>query len=132
MSETKKNKLISNHVYKIAEVWNDLDNKCIQNLMANYKLNDDALRKYLYQASDMGLINESVDEIKKLNYKYQFKNGKDTRAHYAKCDQTGEILNYSEAREKYRANLFSYFQKESYIHTGKLPDGTRLTWTKVE
>lgn len=129
---TKSKELIPDHVYKIAKVWNSLSDKNMRNLKIHYSLNEDGLRKYLYKASELGLINESKDEIILLNRKSQFTNGKDTRAHYAICDQTGEILNYSEAREKYRANLFRYFQNKNYIHTGKLPDGTKLTWHKVK
>lgn len=129
---TKTREVVPQIVFKVAEAWNSLENKNLRNLKKLINYNDDGMREALYKASEIELIQESREEIIMLNRKAQFTNGTDTRAHYAVCDQTGEILNYSEAREKYRANLCAYFKKDGYVHTGKLPDGTKLTWHKYD
>ena len=49
------------------------------------------------------------------------------------CNETGEVFTgYRSAKEKYGANLNSYFFTNGKKCSGHLPDGTPLTWTKVE
>ena len=48
-----------------------------------------------------------------------------------RCDQTGEYFaNYKAAKQKYNANLASYFCHR-HAYSGRLQDGTKLSWTKL-
>jgi hypothetical protein len=47
------------------------------------------------------------------------------------CNETGEIFEgYKIPKEKYGAHIAGYFNKNSK-YSGTLPDGTKLTWTKL-
>lgn len=49
------------------------------------------------------------------------------------CNETGEVfVGYSSANKKYGSQLGSYFYSNGKKCGGHLPDGTRLTWTKIE
>ena len=48
-----------------------------------------------------------------------------------RCDQTGEEFDSINVPNKiYHANIYA-FLKGKLKHTGRLPDGTHLTWTKI-
>ncbi len=47
------------------------------------------------------------------------------------CNETGEVFtSFAEAQRKYYCVLSNYF-KVNAKYSGKLPDGTKLTWTKI-
>ena len=118
----------------IANEW-DSGLKSVQQLIDKLSLSDNIIRKYLYKASDIGLIPESINDIKKLNIEYRNKIYGEPRAKKVKCDQTGEIFSsFREANKKYNADVGRYFKRKIENGTetsGYLPNGTRLTWTKI-
>ena len=114
----------------VIELWNN-GHEAIHLIAEDLHISTDVVRCLLYKASDLSLINDNIDDIKKKNLQYRdIKFGK-PRAKKVKCDQTNEIFNsYLEANKKYHANLYSYFHLKSK-YSGTLPDGTKLTWTKL-
>lgn len=115
----------------IAEEWNSCDEKSIALVAERLKIKPNTVREKLYLASKIGLIKETREEIIALN-----------RLHGQKlegklpvkviCNETGEVFESMEsANKKYHACLTNYFRGLNKT-SGHLPDGTRLTWSKIE
>ena len=116
---------------EIAGLWNNLKEKSIYELNKQTGMSVETLRTLLYRASDIGLIDESKDDIIKLNrmHGYLMLNNK---PHKVMCNETGEIFDsFSAADKKYHASLTNYFRFNGKA-SGHLEDGTRLTWTLIE
>lgn len=117
----------------VADIWNSYDKKSISRIQQDLNIkNDNRVRSMLYLASELNMINESKDEIKKLNRAYAINSYGHSRSKKVKCVETGEIFSsMKEANKKYSANISNYFRESNRKYTGALPDGTRLTWEKV-
>lgn len=89
------------------------------------------IRGYLKLGSELGLIDMTYEEILKIiddNKKKKIITKQGTRV---RCDQTGEEFDSINVPNKiYHANIYA-FLKGKLKHTGHLPDGTHLTWTKI-
>lgn len=115
----------------ILEQWNN-GIKVIEKICQNLNISVMTVRRYLYIASDNGIIKESRQEIKNINRDHKHKMGRFSHHIRVLCNETGEIFNtFKEAQIKYNANLSNYFRDERRKYSGTLPDGTRLTWTKL-
>ena len=115
----------------ICDFWND-GYKSVQQLMNKTKLSDTTIRRYLYFASENNLINESIFDIKQLNVEQRDETFGHPRNIAVMCNETKEIFkNFKEAKEKYHCNLSAHFREDNRKFAGTLPDGTRLTWTKI-
>ena len=117
----------------VADLWNSYEEKASQKIMEQLNIkNDNKVRKWLYLASELGMINETPDEIKKINRKYAIKIHGSNSSQKVMCNETGEIFNtLKEAGQKYHGSVVNYFLLDNIKHAGKLPDGTPLTWTKI-
>lgn len=115
----------------ICDLWNN-GCKTSKELMDKLNLSDTTIRRYLYFASNNNLINESISDIKNLNIEYRDKVFGHPRNTPVMCNETKEIFkNIKEATEKYHCNISAYFSEGNRRFAGALPDGTRLTWTKI-
>ena len=121
-------------LFEIANDWNNgvRDYDILRN---KYHLKTVAITRNLKRAYESKLIKESLDEIRAINrknahIKIGLKKRKDGKK--VMCNETGEIFDtYTEAKIKYGANICGYFSKP-FKYSGRLPDGTPLTWTKIE
>ena len=90
------------------------------------------IRNYLKLGSELGLINMSYEEILKIINDNKKKKIIAKQGTKVKCVQTGEEFDSINVPNKiYHANIYA-FLKGKLKHTGHLPDGTPLTWTKIE
>lgn len=119
-------------VRRIADIWNSYDVKSSQRVQHDLKLDPQYVLKYLYMASDLNLIKETKEEIRKLNRSYGIQVYGHHRKKKVQCIETGEIFNtHKEAERKYHASLYGYFHCDNIHYSGHLPDGTRLTWKEL-
>lgn len=90
------------------------------------------IRSYLKEACEKGFINESYEEVLRKIRLASNKKLASSKGTKIMCDQTGEIFYSIASAEKQTGvrNIKKYFSGE-YSHAGKLPDGTKLTWTKL-
>lgn len=118
----------------VADLWNSYEEKAAQKIQADLNIkNDNKLRKWLYLAYELNMINESPEDIKRLNRAYGRKIYGSSNTKKVICNETGEIFNsFEEAHRKYNAHLSNYFKEDNRIYSGSLPDGTRLTWQLVD
>ena len=125
---------IINYCNRISELWNN-GIRGYENIRKYIPVSRTTIRRYLREASNIGLIHESYDEILKINRPYSNKQLQVSKGTSVKCNETGEIFpSISEASRAYRqygcSNLLRYFCKGGKF-CGHLPDGTPLTWTRV-
>lgn len=124
-----KNSYVSN-VKTLVELWNN-GIYGYENIKKYVNISRYTIRDYLKFASNCGLINMSVQEIETLNRKASAKNLSKKFGIKVKCNETNEIFDsFAQANKKYHASLCEYF-KYNRIYSGHLPDGTPLTWTKI-
>lgn len=90
------------------------------------------IRKYLFQASEIGIIAESYDEILKQmriesNHSISVSKGQPII-----CNETGMKYNSMSEAERLTgiSSIRDYFCKNRK-YAGTLQDGTKLTWTKI-
>ena len=115
---------------KVSKLWND-NIRSYDKLGKELHINRDAIRNYLKKCSETKLIKESYEEVLSIVRKFSNEKLAISKGQKVLCNETGEIFNrYREANEKYHAELSNYFCKK-YKTSGHLPDGTRLTWTKI-
>lgn len=98
-------------------------------LSKKHHLGESTIRNYINTAIKNNLI--SKDEVDK--YRFEFRSNKIKASKNCKvlCVETNEIFDsYKEGNKKYHAALSQYFNKNGKW-SGKLPDGTKLTWKKV-
>lgn len=126
---------VSRYCIYIAELWND-GIRGYDNLKKHIPVDRGTLRRYLKEASKAGLILESYEEILNINRKYSNEKLQKSKGTPVMCNETGEIfVSISEAARQYKkyhaSNLLGYFSRnDSYC--GILPDGTHLTWIKLD
>lgn len=126
--------LLKNCEY-ISELWNS-GIQGYQNLQNYIPVGRATIRDYLKNASEIGLISESYDEILKINRIYSNKRLQKSKGKAVMCNETGEIFaSISEASRQYKkyhaSSLLNYFIKNRK-YCGTLPDGTCLTWRLIE
>lgn len=115
---------------KIADLWNSGVHG-IKNIQKVYQHDRSTIRNYLKNASEIGLIKDDYETIKRINRKMQGKNISESKGQKVLCNETGEVFNtYGEANKKYNAELSGYFGRNGK-YSGRLIDGTRLTWSKI-
>lgn len=88
----------------------------------------------VYQYLRLGEKNGAVDRNKDLREKERIEKitqSNRNRGTKLLCNETGEVFKTMiDAEKKYHCNISLYFSR-NYSHSGKLPDGTKLTWTKL-
>lgn len=116
---------------KVSKLWNN-NIRSYDELKNELHFDRPTIRKYLKKCSESKLIKESYSEILSIVRKYSNKKLAISKGQKVLCNETGEIFNtYKEANKKYHAELSNYFSK-NYKTSGHLPNGTRLTWTKIK
>jgi hypothetical protein len=121
----------SSLVVDIANYWKS-NIKSYQELNNLTSLCRHTIRKYLKEACEKNFITEPYDEVLKEIRLSSNKQLANTKGIKIMCDQTGEIFYSIASAEKQTGvrNIKKFFNGER-SYAGKLPDGTKLTWTKI-
>ena len=121
----------SSLIMDIANYWNS-GVKSYEELSKLTTLCRHTIRQYLKDACEKGFINTSYDEVLKEIRLYSNKKIASTKGVKLMCDQTKEIFYSIAFAEKQTGarNIKKFFNGER-TYAGKLPDGTKLTWTKL-
>lgn len=116
---------------KVSTLWNN-NVRSYDKLKNELHINRESIRKYLKKCSEIKLIKESYEEVLLIVRKFSNEKLSISKGQKVLCNETGEIFNrYGDANKKYHAELSNYFSKNRKT-SGHLPDGTKLTWTKIE
>lgn len=126
------NRVSTPMVKQVADLWNSYKEKYSWYIMKELNLSDSTVRNLLTQAYTFGLIKESPEEVKTINLHMSSKVHGHSKATKVRCNETGEVfMQIKDANRKYHASIGSYFRDDNRKYSGTLPDGTRLTWTKI-
>lgn len=118
-------------IYKIATDYNKgiVDNKY---LCSKYQVKKQALMLYVKRACNIGLIDDTFENVSKKFSKEVAKRKAIEIGHVVKCNETNEIFySFVEPERKYGSSLKQYFNN-NWQYSGRLPDGTKLTWQKIK
>ena len=116
-------------IVEISEKWNQ--GVCsYEKFEEIFGINRPGIRRYLKRACDIGLIN--IDYKKLLNQIRLSSNKKlaITKGQKIKCNETGEeFYSIAEAERFTGFCIRNYLYRKNSKYCGKLPDGTKLTWS---
>lgn len=123
-------KCVDSLVIKIADLWNN-NVRSYDEFYNILKLKRPAVRKNLKRACEIGAINCSYEDLLKKIRLASNEKLANTKGSPVMCNETGiAYYSCSEASRKTNSNVVSYFYRNS-SYAGILPDGTKLTWTKI-
>lgn len=98
-------------------------------LSRKHKLGESTIRNYINTAIESNIISQKA--VNQYRFELRKKKISDSKNQKVLCIETNEIFDsYKDANKKYRAALSQYFNKNGKS-SGKLPDGTKLTWKKL-
>ena len=109
----------------------DLQNRIYDTkvLSRKHKLGESTIRNYINTAIESNIISQKA--VNQYRFESRKKKISDSKNQKVLCIETNEIFDsYKDANKKYRAALSQYFNKNGKS-SGKLPDGTKLTWKKL-
>lgn len=111
-------------LHEIVFLWNRGICK-YEDIRSHIKLSKKTIKRYLKNASKHGLLDQKYKEKEIFLYVKTC----DTPV---KCNETGEIFkSLKDVCNKYGASIKRYFI-DKLAYAGVLPDGTKLTWKKLE
>ena len=120
---------LKNEVSYVCELWDkyhDLDKISEETQLILY-----TIKKYLKFAADNNMSDYDHEKCMKDRRMQCIKDGRFARSVGVICNETGEYFpNMTEANKKYHCNVSSYFY-HNHHSAGVLPDGTKLTWSKI-
>lgn len=120
---------LKNEVSNVCELWekyHDLDK-----IRDKTKLTLYTIKKYLNFGRENKMCSYDNEKCMIERRKQRILNSEHGRSVMVQCDQTGEIFpNMKLAGKKYNCNVSSFFYNHGKS-AGQLPDGTKLTWTKI-
>lgn len=89
------------------------------------------IKKYLKFGQENNVCSYNHEECMEERKQKRYEEGKFANRTMVRCDQTGEIFqNMKMANRKYNCDVHSFFYNHG-TYAGQLPDGTKLTWTKI-
>ena len=99
---------------------------------ADFHLERPAIRRYLKQACNINLIPLSYETLlQEIRIASNSKLAK-SKGQAVMCNETGEVFySIAQAQRIMHVNNINLFFKGERNSAGKLPDGTPLTWTKL-
>lgn len=98
-------------------------------LSRKHNLGESTIRNYINTAIESNIISQKA--VNQYRFESRKKKISDSKNQKVLCIETNEIFDsYKDANKKYRAALSQYFNKNGKS-SGKLPDGTKLTWKKL-
>ena len=98
-------------------------------LSRKHKLGESTIRNYINTAIESNIVSQKA--VNQYRFESRKKKISDSKNQKVLCIETNEIFDsYKDANKKYRAALSQYFNKNGKS-SGKLPDGTKLTWKKL-
>lgn len=121
---------LKNEVSNVCELWEEYHD--LDKIKDKAKLTLYTVKKYLNFGSENKMCSYNHEKCMTKRRQERILRSEHGRNIMVQCDQTGEIFpNMKLAGEKYNCNVSSFF----YHHgksAGQLPDGTKLTWTKIQ
>lgn len=123
-------KCLKSILVEVAEKWND-GMHSYDEFEKTFGISRPVARRYLKRACEINLINLNYEDLLKEVRLASNKKLATTKGKRVRCNETGEeFYSLSEAERQTGFNLRNYFSKK-YKYCGKLPDGTKLTWSYV-
>ena len=122
--------LNTSYIKEVADAWNSgvHSSEKLQKLL---KLSRNTIRKYLRNASKIGLIKESDDEITNKLCEAGIESRSFKQGQPVMCIETGEVFpTIAATRRAGYPRVDAYLQNQTH-YSGMLPDGTKLTWKKI-
>lgn len=118
-------------IIQVANFWND-GIKSYDELTRLTNLSRDTVRKYLKKASEYSYVSEAYEEILKRVRLDSNKKISNSKSYRIMCNQTGEVFcSIKEAQRQTGVTGIRNCLTGEQSYAGKLPDGTKLTWTKI-
>lgn len=124
---------------KAAELWNSGINDTYT-IAEKLGVIGNTACNYLKRACDLDLISITKEELVSITRKNGLKRAVASRKKngnynctnkYVLCIETGEVFSsYKDAGKKYKCSIAGYFYNNG-SYAGKLPDGTKLHWEKL-
>lgn len=117
-------------IVEIANAWNDgICSQC--ELQEKFKVGSQTIRSRLKIASKIGLINGSYESIQKTLKESGIRKRSYTQGCAVMCNETGEVFSsISDARGAGYTTVSAYLNNK-IKYSGKLSDGTELTWKRI-
>ena len=121
----------SSLVIDIANYWNN-GIRSYDKLMKLTNLSHATVRNYLKNACNKNYISESYENIlQKIRYESN-KKISNSKSYRIMCDQTKEVFSsIKEAQRQMHVSGIRLYLCGQQAYAGKLPNGTKLTWTKL-
>lgn len=118
-------------IMQVANFWND-GIKSYDELTLLTNLSHGTVRNYLKKASEYNYVSETYEEIlKKIRFASNRKIS-NSKSYRIMCEQTGEVFcSINEAQRQMGVTGIRNCLTGKQAYAGKLPDGTKLTWTKI-
>lgn len=120
---------LKNEVNNVCELWEKY--KDLDKIQEDTKLTLYTIKKYLNFGHENNMCSYNHEQCMEERKQKRIKEGKHARSVAVMCDQTGETFtSMKEAENKYNCSVSNFFYNNGK-HAGQLPDGTKLTWTKI-
>lgn len=119
----------------LIQISNDWNNGITdyEHYYSKYHYKRQSIRRKLVQCSKLNLIKDSPKKIYEITKDNAGKKISITKGQPVICNETGEVYqSISYASKQTGFNVSNYFNpKRNDAYAGELPDGTKLTWTKI-
>lgn len=115
----------------VANDWNN-GNRSYDYFLNTYGISRCSVRRYVKQAIELGKIGCTYEEFLTIVRKASNKKLAKTKGSCVRCDQTGQVFYSISSAEKETGilNIGNCVRGKRH-YAGQLPDGTKLTWTKI-
>jgi hypothetical protein len=121
---------LKNEVSHVCELWEKY--KDLDKIQEETKLTLYTIKKYLNFGAENNMCSYNHEQCMQNRKEQRIKKGIHGRSVFVMCNETGEIFtNMKSASDKYKCNVSRYFYQNG-TYAGILPDGTKLTWTKLD
>lgn len=125
--EINKQSLVS-IIKLISDAWNNGVHS-YEELIDMFKIKHEGIRRYLKNGCELGLIQDSYEDLLKIIRLASNKKLQKTKGCQVICNETGEFfVSISEAQRKTGAKNIIRCLRGINNYSGKLKDGTKLTW----
>ena len=112
----------------ISQAWNN-GIRSYDELCEMFKIKHDGIRRYLKMGCELKLINQNYNDLLKTIRLASNKKLQKSKGCQVICNETNQcFVSIAEAQRLTGAKNISRCLKGIDKHSGKLPDGTKLTW----
>lgn len=115
---------------KICEMW-DSGIHDLKEIASNFKVDYTTVLRCLKYGEEIGICTYVFEEQQKKHREKTRELGKSS-GQPVLCNETKEVFSsIAEASKSVNVSIYDYFKKKNKTYAGMLPDGTKLTWTKI-